>query len=236
MYGVNQSTILNEVSFFGKPENMEKAVNVKILPSVADSGVVFKRVDLKENNIINLNFQNAYIENNELILKNEHGVSIRNVELLIASIWAAKIDNLIIEIDDGVLPYIDGTSESFSFLFAIGQIKELEKNKKMFEVTQDIGVRVDDFEVDLKPSKHFILNIKNKDSHFEFNANLLPFKDWLSRVSVKNDNKAKFDTISLIAIIFLSVRFSFFEANLKNYNKELTLNFFKNIFANNPSI
>ena len=63
MYTENQTTILNEISFFGKPENMEKVVNVKILPAEADTGIIFKRVDFKENNSIKVDYNNVYVEN-----------------------------------------------------------------------------------------------------------------------------------------------------------------------------
>ena len=151
MYAGNQTTLLNEVSFFGKPKNMEKVVNVKLLPAEADSGIVFKRVDLKENNIIKVNYNNAFIDNNRLILKNDYDVYIHYSEILLASLWASKIDNVLIEIDGDSIPFIDGTSESFIFMLTIGRTKELEKTRNVFEVKQDIGMRIDAFEISIKP-------------------------------------------------------------------------------------
>ena len=232
MYTGNQTTILNEVSFFGKPKNMEKVVNVKILPSEVDSGIIFKRTDLKENNIVKVDFKNAYIENDRLILKNQEGVSVSNIELLLASIWSAKIDNLLIEIDGDSVPYIDGTSEPLTFLLTIGRIKELDKNRKIFEVVQDIGVRIDDFEISIKPNKTFVVNVNTSNSSFKFDNGIFPFKDWLSRISDESENKAKYDVISTIAIIFLSNMFCLFEVEFKNYNKKITIEFFKNLFVN----
>lgn len=232
MYTGNQTTILNEVSFFGKPKNMEKVVNVKILPSELDSGILFKRIDLKENNVIKVDFKNAYIENDKLILRNQEGVCVFNIEPLLASIWAAKIDNLIIEIDGDSIPYIDGTSEPLSFVLTIGKIKELSKNRKIFEVSQDIGIRIDDFEISIKPNKTFAINVKTSSNSFNFDNGLLPYKDWLSKISDESTDKAKCDIISTIAIIFLSNMFCLFEVDFKNYNKKITLEFFKNLFVN----
>ncbi len=235
MYTGNQTTILNEVSFFGKPKNMEKVVNVKILPSEVDCGIVFKRVDLKENNIVKVDFKNAYIENDKLILRNQDGASISNIEPLLASIWAAKIDNLLIEIDGDSIPYIDGTSEPLTFLLTIGKIKELSKNRKIFETSQEIGIRIDDFEISIKPNKTFVINVKTSGSSFEFDNGVLPFKDWLSKVGDNSEDVAKYDIILTIAIIFLSNMFCLFEVEFKNYNKKTTLEFFKNLFVNKPN-
>lgn len=232
MYTGNQTTILNEVSFFGKPKNMERIVNVKILPSEVDSGIVFKRVDLKENNIIKVNFDNAFVENDNLILKNQNGVSIFNTEALLATIWSAKIDNLLIEIDGDSIPYIDGTSEPLNFLLTIGRTKELNKNRKVFELSQDMGIRIGDFEIYIKQSKSFIVSVNLADNHFKFDNEVLPFKDWLSKINEKSENKAKYSIISIISIIFLSNMFCLFDVEFKNFDKKHTFDFFKNLFNN----
>jgi len=230
MYTGNQTTILNEVSFFGKPKNMEKVVNVKILPAELDCGIIFKRVDLRENNIIKACFKNAFIENDGLALKNESGALVSNVELLLASIWAAKIDNVLIEVDGDSIPYIDGTSEPLLFLLTIGKQKEFAKNREIFKVSQDIGIRVDAFEISIKPSEVFSINAEIGGASFNFDNSLLPYKDWLSRINDENGDQAKYDIVFTIAIIFLSNMFCVFAVDFKNYNKETALEFFKNLF------
>ena len=232
MYTGNQTTILNEISFFGKPKNMEKVVNVKLLPADVDSGIIFKRVDLKENNIIKVNYSNAFIENDRLILKNSEDVCIKHVELLLASIWSGKIDNLIVEIDGDTIPYIDGTSEPISFLLTIGKIKELDKSRKVFETTQEMGMRIDNFEISIRPDKSFIIYIKNGDNEFKFDNGILPYKDWLSKVNEDSGDKAKYSVISTIAIIFISNLFCSFNVEIKNFNKKTTFDFFKNLLNN----
>ena len=229
MYTGNQTTILNEVSFFGKPKNMERVINVKLLPANVDSGIIFKRVDLKENNLIKVNYSNAFIENDMLILKNDSNVFIKYAEVLLASIWASRIDNLIVEIDGDSVPYIDGTSEPISFLLSIARINELEKSRKIFEISQDIGMRIDDFEISIKPDKSFIIDIKNADGEFRFDNGILPYKDWLSRINEDSSDKAKYSVVTTIAIIFISNLFCLFNIEIKNFNKKTTFDFFKNL-------
>lgn len=229
MYAGNQTTILNDVSFFGKPKNMEKVVNVKIMPADVDSGIVFKRVDLKENNIIKVNYNNSFIENNRLVLKNEHGVCIYYVEVLLASLWASRIDNVLIEIDGDSIPFIDGTSESFIFLLTIGRTKELEKTRNVFAIEQDIGMRVNNVEISVKPSQSFSVNVYNNESSFRFDNSELPYKDWLSRISEDSEDQLKYIVISIIAIIYLSGLFCRFSVDVKNFDKKVTYDFFKNL-------
>ena len=54
---LSQSTIANKVSLSGIGIHTGSPVNIRILPSQPNSGIIFKRVDLKENNIIVPNFE-----------------------------------------------------------------------------------------------------------------------------------------------------------------------------------
>ncbi len=232
MYAGNQTTLLNEVSFFGKPKNMEKVVNVKLLPAEADSGIVFKRIDLKENNLVKVSYENSYIDNDRLVLKNAYGVYIYYAEVLIASIWASKVDNVIIEIDGDSIPFIDGASESFLFLLTIARSKDLEKTRKVIELEQDIGIRVGEFEISVKPSKSFIIGVNEQNKLFKFDNGELPYKDWLAKISEDSEDKLKYHVICAIAIIFISGFFATFEVEFKNFDKKIVYDFFKNFFVN----
>ena len=55
---LNQKTIKNSVQFNGVGLHSGKVVNLSINPSEPDSGIVFKRVDLKDNNTAHVNLVN----------------------------------------------------------------------------------------------------------------------------------------------------------------------------------
>lgn len=229
MYIGNQTTILNEVSFFGKPKNKKKIVNVKVLPAKVNTGIIFKRTDLKKDNIIELNYNNVFVENNELVLKNNHNVLVSNVELLLASLWANRLDNVVIELDGEGIPYIDGTSEPLSFLLTIGKTKELERVRNVFELEQENGIKIGKCEISIKPSNSFIIETMHGKEKFAFDNSILPFKDWLSNIKPDSKEQNKLDTISAIAVIFISARYCKFEVKFKNFDKQIACEFFKNI-------
>ena len=56
---LNQKTIKKKVSFSGIGLHSGKQLKICIKPSEPDTGIVFKRVDLKENNLIYPNFMNV---------------------------------------------------------------------------------------------------------------------------------------------------------------------------------
>ena len=49
---LNQKTIKNSVSFSGIGLHSGKPVKICVKPSSPDTGIVFKRIDLKNNNLI----------------------------------------------------------------------------------------------------------------------------------------------------------------------------------------
>jgi len=230
MYSGNQTTILSKVSFFGKPKNMERVVNVTLLPAEANSGIVFKRTDLKENNLIKMSYENVKVENDKLILKNSFGNSINNFELFLAAIWCSKIDNMLIEIDGDSIPYMDGTTEPILFALSVGKIKEFEITRKIFTINDDIGIKVGSSEISVKPSTIFKININISNSEFQFDNSELPFKDSLSRINENDQEKVKYFTILIISMIFLSGLYCNFEASFVGFDKKMIVEFFSNLF------
>ena len=56
---LTQKTLKKSVSFSGIALHSGLNVNVVIKPSIPDSGIVFKRVDHKSNNLVYPNFMNV---------------------------------------------------------------------------------------------------------------------------------------------------------------------------------
>ena len=92
---------------------------MRILPSPPNSGVVFKRVDLKNNNFISANFQNVSNANLCTTITNEFGVSVSTIEHLMAAMYGKGVDTAIIEINQDEVPIKDGSAKYF--------IEEIEK-------------------------------------------------------------------------------------------------------------
>lgn len=231
MYIDNQTTILNEAEFFGSHMNSKEIINVKLLPAPADQGIVFKRIDLTKDNIIKLNYSNVDFNGDSLVVKNEFGVSVKNIELLIASLWAMRIDNVLIELNGDTIPYIDGTCEPILFVLSIAKAKELDKIREIFRLDSPIHENNNDFKIDVKTKKYFSINIKNNDASYNFDNGVLPYKDHLAAVASTDKNSAKYDAILTIVYIFISGIFCPFDISIKNFNRNYVFNFFKKLFT-----
>ena len=100
MYGIYQKTLSKIVSFKGIGLHSGKASLIKILPGKEDTGIIFKRVDLKKNNVIEANYKNVCSARLCTTLENKFGVKVSTVEHLLAAFYIIGVDNAIVEIDN----------------------------------------------------------------------------------------------------------------------------------------
>ena len=110
---LNQKTLKQPIIFQGITLHKGKIANVRILPSSPNSGIVFKRIDLKNKNLINATFQNVSDANLCTTITNEFGISVSTIEHLMAALYGKGVDNALIEIDQDEVPIKDGSSKYF---------------------------------------------------------------------------------------------------------------------------
>ena len=70
---LTQKTIKNSIKFQGIGLHSGKVVNLCLKSSEPDTGVIFKRVDLKNNNLIYPNFNNVSNTSLNTTISNEFG-------------------------------------------------------------------------------------------------------------------------------------------------------------------
>ena len=184
----NQKTIANSISCNSIALHSGKNVNLKFLPAPIDSGIVFKRVDILENNLIEAKFNNVTATNLGTIITNLQQVSVSTIEHLMSAIWASGIDNLIIEIDNSEVPIMDGSASPFMFLLQCAGIINQETPKKYLIINQPIEFYHQDKFIKAKPSSNFKLNLTINFNtphivHNElfFDTNQHSFKDHIAK-------------------------------------------------------
>ena len=110
---LNQKTLKKEVQFTGVGLHTGKEVSIKVLPSKPNTGIVFKRVDLKKNNIILPNVYNVSNATLCTTITNEFGISVSTIEHLMGALYGLGIDNALIEINSQEVPIMDGSAKTF---------------------------------------------------------------------------------------------------------------------------
>ena len=101
---LTQKTIKKNISFSGIALHSGLNVNVCIKPAEPDFGIVFKRVDLKLNNIIYPNFNNVTNTSLNTTIENEFGAKVSTIEHLMGALFGLGIDNALNENDNEEVP------------------------------------------------------------------------------------------------------------------------------------
>ena len=110
---LNQKTLNNEISFNGVGLHSGKHASLIIKPANPNSGIIFKRIDFKKNNIVIPNVFNVTNAAFCTTISNEFGVSISTIEHLMGALYGTGIDNALIEIDNQEIPILDGSAKIF---------------------------------------------------------------------------------------------------------------------------
>ncbi len=166
MFGINQKTIKNPISFTGIGLHSGKKVKIKILPGKADQGITFVRTDVKNNNLIQANYQNVSSAKLCTTLENKHGIKVSTVEHLLAAFYISGIDSANIEIDNEEIPIMDGSAKDFLEVFKNTKLKELNSKRKYLKVVNKVELEDGSRKISIEPSESFEvdfqLNYNNK--------------------------------------------------------------------------
>ena len=132
----NQTTIKKDISLKGVGLHTGKEVNLTFKPAKANTGYVFKRIDLKEKPEIEANINYVFNTDRGTCL-NKDDIRIQTTEHVLAALVGLEIDNVSIELDASEPPIMDGSSKFFvEALESVGK-KDLEEKRKEF-VVRDI--------------------------------------------------------------------------------------------------
>ncbi len=150
---LNQKTIKKTVSFEGIGLHSGKLVKINLKPSEPDTGVVFKRIDLKENNYIYPNFSNVTNTDLNTTISNDKGIKVSTIEHLMGALFGLGIDNVLVEIDSEEVPILDGSAKEFiEKILSVG-LKMSEKPIKVIKINKKLQIKEGKKFITIEPSK-----------------------------------------------------------------------------------
>jgi len=156
-----------DISLSGVGLHSGLAANIKIKPAEPNTGIVFKRVDIKQNNIVIPNVFNVSSAIFCTTISNEHGVSVSTIEHLMGAFYGAGIDNALVEINNQEVPILDGSAKIFiDEILKVG-IKSSESPIKIIKIEKKIEFKDGKKVIFIEPSKisldiDFELKYENK--------------------------------------------------------------------------
>lgn len=108
----NQLTLQKEFSVSGKGLHTGLPITARFCPAEPNTGYRFIRVDLEDKPVIEALAENVNNTERGTVLS-KNGVSISTIEHAMAALYAAEIDNCLIEIDGPEMPILDGSAIQF---------------------------------------------------------------------------------------------------------------------------
>ena len=164
---LNQKTIKKEVSFSGIGLHSGKQVKISVKPSDPNTGIIFNRIDLKDNNLIYPNFLNVSSTALNTTIRNDFGAKVSTIEHLMGALFGMGIDNALIEIDNEEVPILDGSAKFFiNEILSVG-LESSNQPIKIIKINQKVEFKNGEKFISIKPSKlsldiNFQLKYQNK--------------------------------------------------------------------------
>ena len=153
MSSLNQKTLKKEIVLSGVGLHSGKKVKIKIIPAAPNSGIIFKRIDLKENNFVIPNVFNVSNATFCTTISNEFGVKISTLEHFMAALFGKGIDNALIEIDNEEVPILDGSAKQFIKAIDEAGIKISDSPIKVIKIEKEIVLEDENKKISIEPSK-----------------------------------------------------------------------------------
>ena len=149
---LTQKTIQKSVTFTGIALHSGVNVDVCIKPAEPNFGIVFKRVDLKRNNLVYPNFMNVTNTSLNTTVENEFGVKVSTIEHLMGALFGLGIDNALIEINNEEVPILDGSARLFIEKLISAKMKISEVPIKIIKIKKEVKFSDGERFISIKPS------------------------------------------------------------------------------------
>ena len=150
---LNQKTINDRISFSGVGIHSGLEVNLCIIPAEPNTGIVFKRIDLIENNIIIPNIFNVSNAAFCTTISNENGANVSTIEHLMGALYGMGIDNVLIEIDNQEVPILDGSAKLFVEAISKIGIRNSDTPIKIIKIEKKIEFYDGNKTISIEPNK-----------------------------------------------------------------------------------
>ena len=179
---LSQSTVSDKIILSGVGIHTGKKVNLKILPSTPNSGIIFKRVDLNNNNIVIPNFENVSDATLCTTITNQYGVKVSTIEHLMAAFLGLGIDNAVVELDSQEVPILDGSAMNFVKILKKIGLKNSDVPIKLIKINSTVEFEDGDKFISIEKSNTAL------EIEFEINYDNKLIKNQKNKINVFEDN------------------------------------------------
>ena len=150
---LNQKTIKKSIKIDGVGLHNGKKVHMEIKPAQPNTGILFKRIDLKNNNLIIPGVFNVSSALYCTTISNNFGASVSTIEHLMGALYGIGIDNAMIEIDNDEVPILDGSAKIYVEKIKKVGIEKSEVPIKIIKILNTISLKEGNKTISIEPNK-----------------------------------------------------------------------------------
>lgn len=137
---MRQRTLKQVLSATGIGLHSGKRVTMTLRPAPADTGIVFRRIDLPEP--VDFPVHALAIGDTRMASTLEKaGAKVSTIEHLMSALCGLGVDNAYIDLDAVEVPIMDGSAISFVFLIQQAGVQEQSAFKKFIKVKKEVEIR-----------------------------------------------------------------------------------------------
>jgi len=151
---IRQRTLKNVIRATGVGLHTGEKVYLTLRPAAADTGIVFRRVDLEEP--VDIPAKTEFVGNTMLSTTLQKGdVGIATVEHLLSALAGLGIDNAYVDVSAPEVPIMDGSAGPFVFLIQSAGVEEQNAPKRFIRILEPVEVRDGDKTARFEPFDGF---------------------------------------------------------------------------------
>ncbi len=186
---INQRTLTNVITGTGVGLHTGVKICLTLVPAPANTGIVFRRVDLDP--VVEIRARVENVSNTRLSTTLEFdGAKVSTVEHLMSAFAGLGVDNVYVDVTAGEVPIMDGSAHPFVFLMESAGIESQSASKKFIRVKKTVKVEEGDMWAKLEPYHGFKISfvidfdhpvLKNSNQKVEIDFASTSYKNNISR-------------------------------------------------------
>ncbi len=164
-----QRTLKAPISFSGKGLHTGVHVTMTVNPADANTGIVFRRVDLEDKPLIPALCDNVVSTSRGTTIE-VGGQKVATIEHIMSALWTLGVDNAIIDIDAPETPIMDGSAGEYAKAINEVGTEEQSAERNYFHVTEKMVYTIPEkgVAIILYPDDEFSVSL-----HVDYNSKVI---------------------------------------------------------------
>jgi len=150
---LNQKTLKDTIAIDGVGLHSGKKVYIEIKPAKPNTGILFKRTDIKNNNLVVPGVFNVSNAAYCTTISNDSGITVSTIEHLMGALFGTGVDNALIEINNEEVPILDGSARKFVSEISRVGIETSETPIKIIKIEKKINFKDGEKSISIEPNK-----------------------------------------------------------------------------------